>query len=93
MKTIKEKKIEEAHRVFRFLEVIKISFKITTILLFMLKNLKIKIRILQKTRKYKNKIETGILEMKNTVREIKSSMDCRFNDRFLRAEERIANQR
>lgn len=31
--------------------------------------------------------------MKNTVREIKSSMDYGFNDRFLRAEERIANQK
>lgn len=35
----------------------------------------------------------GILEMKNTVREIKSSMDYGFNDRFVRAEERIANQK
>ena len=31
--------------------------------------------------------------MKNTVREIKSSMDYGFNDRFFRAEERIANQK
>lgn len=28
----------------------------------------------------------GILKMKNTVREIKSSMDYGFNDRFVRAE-------
>ena len=31
--------------------------------------------------------------MKNMVKEIKSSMDYGFNDRFFRAEERIANQK